>query len=174
MLHWGRILLITLIEISLFGCISYAPTSIPTPIVTPSSDQIDKSPFTGIPCAAPCWRGLEVGKSNEKDVVTLLPTLNFIKQDSIQMYQTSMPGIKGTYGPGVNVVAECINSSSTCLDLKVVNNVLTRIVIGLNYDITVDKAIEHLGDPDYVGYGILGVRFVCEVYLVWDNSRLVL
>jgi hypothetical protein len=155
----------------LFGCINYTPTPIPTPIVTLSLEQMDKSPFTGIPCAAPCWRGLEVGKSNEKDVIAILPSLNFIKQDSIQMYRTSMPGINGTYGSGVNVVVECINSSNACLDLNVVNDVLTRIVVGLNYEITVDEAIEYLGNPDSVGVAPIGGEyFICEVYLVWKDN----
>jgi hypothetical protein len=163
--------LLGVVSIFVFGC---ANNTTPEPSFTPLPEQMDKSLFTGIPCAAPCWRGLEVGKSNENDVMAILPSLNFIKQDSMQIYRTSMPGINGTYGPGVNVIAECINSSDTCLDLKVVNDVLTRIVIGLNYEITVEKAIEYLGNPNYVGYGIIGERFVCEVYLVWDSGRLVL
>lgn len=168
---WSTLIMVLLGVVSIFGC---ADNTIPEPSSTPSPEQMDNSPFTGIPCAAPCWRGLEVGKSNENDVITILPSLNFIKQDSIQVYRTSMPGINGTYGPGVNVVAECVNSSNTCLDLEIVSDVLTRIVVGLNYEITIDKAIEYLGNPDYVGYGIIGERFVCEVYLIWDGSRLVL
>lgn len=109
----------------------------------------------------------------KKDVIAPLPSLNFIKQDSIQMYRTSMPGINGTYGPGVNVVAECVNSSNTCLDLEIVNDVLTRIVVGLNYEIAVDKVIEYLGNPDSVGVAPIGGEYyVCEVHLVWVDSGL--
>jgi hypothetical protein len=173
MLHCGKILLLTLMGNFLFGCINSAPSPVPTPIVTLSPEQKDDSPFTGVPCSAPCWRGLEIGRSNENDVIAVLPTLEFIKQDAIQMYRTSMPGINGTYGPGVNIVAECINSTNTCLDLKVVNNVLTKIVVGLNYEITMDEAIEYLGEPDSIGVAPIGGEyFVCEVHIVWVSSRL--
>lgn len=162
---------IFIVEMLVVGCSNSTP--IPTPLFTPSVQQMDNSPFTGIPCAAPCWRGFEVGKSNENDVTAILPSLNFIKQDSIQMYRTSMPGINGTYGPGVNVVAECVNSSNTCLDLEIVNDVLTRIVVGLNYEIAVDKVIEYLGNPDSVGVAPIGGEYyVCEVHLVWVDSGL--
>lgn len=145
----------------------------PTPTVTPLPEQMDKSLFTGAPCAAPCWHGLEVGKSNENDVIATLPSLSFIKQDSIQMHRTSMPGLNGTYGPGVNVVAECINSTNTCLDVEIVNDVLTRIVVGLNYEIAVDKVIEYLGNPDSIGVAPIGGEyFVCEVHIVWIKNGL--
>ena len=154
------------------GC---ADNIIPTPIVvTLSVGETDRSPFTGIPCVAPCWQGLEVGKSNEKDVLAVLQTLTFINQDSIQVSHTSMPSIDGTYAPGVIIVAECANSSDECLTLRVVDDILTRIVIKLNYEINQNEAIEALGNPDYVGTQQLGVRVICEVYLIWNNSNLVL
>jgi hypothetical protein len=46
LIHW--ILLITMIGAFLAGC---SQSSV-------SLDQMDISPFTGIPCAAPCWQAL--------------------------------------------------------------------------------------------------------------------
>jgi hypothetical protein len=136
---------------------------------------MDKSPFTGIPCAAPCWHGLEVGKSSESDVIAVLPTLTFINHDSIQMYRTSMPGIDKTYAPGVKIVASCPQSSKECLKLTVVDDILTKIVVGLNYELKPDEAIGYLGNPDYIGVAPIGGEiFICEVYLIWSGSRLVL
>jgi hypothetical protein len=75
-----QILIIIVIGTFLFECIG-APT--PAAIFTPLPEQMDQSPFTGTPCAAPCWHGLEVGKSSEDEVISVLSTLTFINQDSI-------------------------------------------------------------------------------------------
>ncbi len=79
--HWSihQLLIMGIIGILLFGCMTSRPTAIPTPAFTPSPDQMDKSPFTGVPCAAPCWQGLEVGKSSESEVTSVLSTLTFIR-----------------------------------------------------------------------------------------------
>ena len=162
--------------IFLYGCFNSATPSAPIPFDTPSVEQMDKSPFAGIPCAAPCWYNLEVGKSSENDVIALLPTLTFIEQDSIQMFRTSMPNYDFTASaPGVNIVASCVHSNEECLDLRVVDDVLTKIVVELNYEIKVDEAIGYLGNPNYIGYDNIGSeRVICEVYLVWSDTRLVL
>jgi|CXWL01.1.fsa_nt_gi hypothetical protein len=168
-------LIVGAIGIFLFGCMSSTPAPVPTELFAPSIEQIDKSPFTGIPCVAPCWFGLEVGKSRESEVISLLPALKFINYESIKTYQVSMPGVEGVYGPGVLVEAECVNSAKKCLTLAIVNDILTRIEVNFNYKITQDEAIEYLGEPDYVGYGNLGSeRVMCEVYLVWIDSNFIL
>jgi hypothetical protein len=153
----------------LFGCAKSEPTSSPS--------QIDESPFTGIPCAAPCWQGLAIGESNENDVISTLSTLTFINQNSIQIFRGgTMPSIDPTvYAQGVEINASCIYPEKQCLTLRVVGDVLTEIVLVLNYEISVDKAIGYLGDPDYIGYGMLGAeRIICEVYLVWSEKQLIL
>ncbi len=179
MKHWlVRIaLIISIIGVFLTGCIGSKPATIPPSIFTPSPEQMDKSPFTGIPCAAPCWHGLEVGKSTEKDVTSILPALTFIDQKSVQIFRRpSMPDyyIK-LYGPGVEIVTNCINSEKECLELTTANDILQKIIVRLNYEIRVEEAIGYLGNPDYIGYDNIGSeRVICEVYLVWSESRLVL
>jgi hypothetical protein len=176
---WKQILIMTIMGVSLFGCISSTSTPIfsPTPIITLSLQQMDKSMFTGIPCTVPCWHGLEVGKSNEKDAIAILPMLTFIDQNSVQIYRRpSMPDFYTMLsGPGAQIVANCVNSNKRCVDLATSNDILQRIIVSLNYEIMADEAIGYLGDPDFVGYGNLGSeRVICEVYLVWLGSRLVL
>jgi len=159
----------------LYGCVR--TTSASTPPYTPSPEQMDMSTFTGTPCAAPCWQGLEVGKSTEKDVFEVVPILSFINQESVRVYQRpSMPDYYGKlYGPGVEIVASCINSEKECVNLTTANDVLQKIVVGLNYEIGPEKAIEYLGAPDVVAVAPVGGEiFICEVYLIWKNSRLVL
>lgn len=180
-----RMLIVSILTIFAFGC---SDDILVTPAFTPSLEQMDKSPFTGIPCAAPCWHGLEVGKSSESDVISVMPSLTFINQDSIQMFRTSMPGNDGIYGPGVKIVAgyvhpieDCVESrivnysTRNCLELIIVDDILTKIVVGLNYEIKPDEAIRYLGNPDYVGYDNIGSeKVICEVYLAWSSSKLML
>lgn len=157
----------------LLGCSNIPPT--PTALFTPSVEQMDKSPFTGVPCAAPCWQGLEVEKSSESEVMAVLPTLTFINQETVRKFQVSMPGADGIYGSGVLVEASCANSDRQCLSIVVIDNVLTKIVVGINYEISSANAIEYLGKPDLVGYDTIALeKIACEVYLVWKNRRLVL
>lgn len=170
-LKFHQIIVISMMGIFVFGCSN--PTPIPAISYTPSIEQMDKSPFTGVPCSAPCWQGLEVGKTHENEVIVLLPTLTFIDQNAIQMFRTSMPNYDFTASAlGVNIIANCIDSDQECLNLKIVDDILTKIVVVFNYKIKADEGIGYLGNPDYIGVAPIGGEyFVCEVYLVWiDNG----
>ena len=136
------------------------------PTTTPPEAQTDRSLFTGIPCAAPCWHGLEVGRSAESEVISTLQKLNYVEQDTIQVSRSLS---------GTEITADCISSAKECLKFDVANDLLTKMVVSLNYDVRVDEAIEHLGEPHYLGVvAIEGETFACEVYMVWRNSGLVL
>jgi hypothetical protein len=80
------------------------------------------------------------------------------------------------FGPGVKINASCVNPrTEECLVLTTANDVLQKIVIKLNYEIRPDEAIEYLGHPDYIGVSPIGGEiFICEIYLIWENSRLIL
>jgi len=166
----AKILIIT-VGIFLFGC------SLSSPTPTPLPDQIDRSPFTGIPCAAPCWQGLVIGESSESDVMSVLPTLSFINQDTVHVHHmSSMPNMDGSHSSeGVLITASYIHTETQCFSLRVVDDILTEIELMPNYEIRVDEAIEYLGDPDYIGYGMLGAeQIICDVYLIWSDKQLVL
>jgi hypothetical protein len=153
----------------LFGCAK--------PSASPSSDQMDNSPFTGIPCVAPCWQGLLIGKSSETDVMSTLPTLTYINPDSIQLFRMgSAPGLNPKdYEYEAEIVANCKSPEKQCLALRTKNYILTEIELIFNYEMTVDEAMGYLGNPDFIGYGNLGAeRIICEVYLVWSDKQLVL
>ncbi len=164
-----HIFLISILGAFLFGCSTVKTTPLP--------EQMDESPFTGSPCAAPCWQGLWIGESSESDVMAMLPTLTFIKQETIQVFDRSMPTLDlSTFAPGVEIRASCSTSfSQQCLSIDVVDNVLTEVTLFLNYEIRADEAIGYLGWPDYVGYQDLGAeKIICGVYLVWRDKQLIL
>jgi hypothetical protein len=145
---------------------------------TPTPDQMDKSPFTGIPCAGPCWYGLELGKSNENDVISIIPTLTFIDQNSViyhRMESMSTYEDLRTFGEGEIILANCVNTEEQCLTIQVVKNILTEVSVVLNYQIKVDEAIKYLGNPNYIGFDRAGgERIACRVYLIWSEKQLVL
>jgi hypothetical protein len=158
-----------MIGVFLIGCSNSNPT--------PSPDQMDKSPFTGIPCASPCWHGLVIGKSSESDVMSTLPTLTFIDQGTIYVHQIlSMPSLEPSiWTQGDEITASCIFPKKKCLTIRVVDNTLTEVVAVMNYNIRLDEAIKYLGNPDYVGYDRAGgEQMACTVYSIWRENQFVL
>jgi hypothetical protein len=94
-----QLLLVNVIGAFLFGCFNQSL----------SASQMEKSLFVGVPCSAPCWQVLSIGKSNESDVRATLLKLAFIDQDTINFHEMSMPSINpGVYAPGVEITAACV------------------------------------------------------------------
>ena len=158
-----------LIKAFLFGCAG--------PTATPPPDEMDKSPFTGIPCAAPCWHGLEVGNSSESDVLSTLSTLTYINQDTITIHPVqSLPSINpGTWSQGIMIFANCVYPDKQCLAISVVDDILTEIIVLLIYELEVSEAVKYLGRPDHIGFDRAGGEQVaCRVYLIWSEKQLVL
>jgi hypothetical protein len=87
-----------------------------------------------------------------------------------------MPDYDGEdFGPGVEIDASCINPGTECLVLTTANDTLQKITVRLNYEIKPDEVIEYIGSPDIVGVAPIGGEvFICEVYMIWKNSGLVL
>lgn len=163
--------ILVMIGVFLVGCSGFGDTP------TPSSAQMDRSPFTNIPCAAPCWHNLLIGQSNESDVMSNLPTLTFINQNTINVHRMqSLPSLNPSiWGSGIEITARCVNVTKQCLTIRVVENILTEIVTVMNYDIKVDESIKYLGNPDYVGFDRAGgEQMACKIYLIWKNKQLVL
>jgi len=161
--------IVALIALISVGCSSLSSTPLP--------EQMDKSPFTGDPCAAPCWQGLVIGRSSENEVLSRLPTLTFIDPNSTQLFREgSKLGLDPkNYDYAAQIVANCIYPEEQCLVLRTVDYTLTEIEIVLNYEITVGEAIGYLGVPDYVGYQKIGLEPAsCEINIVWLSRQMVL
>ena len=133
---------------------------------TPPAERVDRSLFTGVPCAVPCWHGLEVGRSAEDEVISTLQKLDYIDQATVQINRRSS---------GVEIIANCTSPARECLKFNVADDVLMKIVVGINYEIRADEAIEQLGEPHYLGVSAAeGEITACEVYMIWRTSGLVL
>ena len=153
---YGLLLCVLLVS----GCSGLLPPE------TPPAERVDRSLFTGVPCAVPCWHGLEVGRSAEDEVISTLQKLDYIDQDTVQINRRSS---------GVEITANCTSPARECLKFNVADDVLMKIVVGLNYEIRADEAIEQLGEPHYLGVSAAeGEITACEVYMIWRTSGLVL
>ncbi len=147
------------------------------PVSTASPEQMDESPFSSSPCKIPCWQGLEVGKSSESDVRTVLPNLKFIEQHTIFVSEVNTPTLDwSNYAPGVEITASCIKSKKKCLEIIISDDILTEINITLDYVIRADEAIAYLGDPSYVGTSPETVHrgMACVIFFVWSDSKVLL
>ena len=154
--------------ISLFGCGG--------DIASIDPELIDKSMFTGVPCAAPCWHGLEIGKSNKSEVLSVLKTLSFVDPETIRIIPTSMPGSDSeNWISGERMIVNCKKSGMPCLVLNVVEGRLRDIRSILNYKMTFAEVLEYLGSPDKVGFTVCCPEAMeCEIQLVWIEKQIVL
>lgn len=169
----GRTLIVIVFLALLTGCSSLLPvTAEPLPTAI-----IDKSPFTDVPCSAPCWHGLVIGKSNASEVRSTLSVLPFINQKTIRYIpQVDVPGLTiDATPPGTLIYADCVRPAQPCLEITIADNILARIDITLNYQISAGETIADLGPPDFVGYHLMGAETItCQVELVWYSKQLVL
>ncbi len=157
--------LLILMPTLIFGC---SPQSLTPEPLTPI--QMDKSPFTGIPCSAPCWYGMTIGESSENDLISFLPTMTFIDQNSIQRIPRSYIAYNE-----VDITAKCAKPNIPCYTFYFVEDNLTEIDIQLNYEIRLYEAVELLGDPDYIVYRVTEPeQLICEVLAIWKSNQLVL
>ncbi len=144
------------------------------PTVMPNFNEIIF--LTDEPCTAPCWKGLEIGVSEEREVLTTVSALNFVDQKTIQIIPKSMPDLNPeNWVQGKEIIITCVNRREPCLRLGIANDKLRDIEISLDYGLTLDAVIVHFGAPDYVGYEHMSRDTVdCRVELIWNKYQLVL
>lgn len=156
----------------LTGC--SAPTPVPTPTLLP---LVDRSPFAGNECSAPCWHGLVIGESTEAEVRSRLTTLTTIDQGTIQyLPRNSISGLApDSMSGGLEIQAILIQPRLASLTLSLPRNVLARIEVLLFYPFSAGDAAAELGPPDYIGYQQMGVEVrTCKIVLMWQTKQLVL
>ncbi len=139
-------------------------------------ELMDKSPFTGDPCAAPCWHGLEIAKSTESEVVSTLKSLGFIDQETLKIKSTSGPDFDPKiWVPGKWITADCKQPKNHCLDIDIADGRLRDIRSILNYKITFDEVVKDIGNPDKVVRTDYSAEVIaCYIRLVWTQKQLVL
>jgi hypothetical protein len=157
-----------MIIIFLVGCGKPAPT--------PSPDQMDRSIFTGIPCATPCWQNLLVGKSTWSEVKSTIDTLNFIGSYTIQADGISGISVNPNNIPlNAVITAQCKIPQNKCLTIWISEGILSKIQIEFNYKMNLEMAVQYLDNPDFVLYRMMSPEDQhCEVQLIWKSKQLIL
>jgi len=150
------------------GCSGSKGTLIP--------ELMDKSPFTGDPCAAPCWYGLKIAKSSESEVVSTLKSLGFIDKETLTMKSSSGPSLDPKITvPGKSINADCLQPKTPCLVVDIAEGRLRDIKSILNYKITFDDVVKDIGNPDKVVRTDYSAEVIaCYIRLVWSQKQLVL
>ena len=160
----------------LTGCSSLLPeTAEPLPTAI-----IDKSPFTGVPCSAPCWHGLVIGKSSDKrgKVDTIGTTLFRSKVLFSTYHRGDVTGLRignKTY-PGISDLCGLCTPLSTML-----RNYRRRKYPRSNRH---HVKLPNLSGRGHCGFGASRLCWVsalwarrhitCQVELVWYSKQLVL
>ena len=159
-----KLIFVIVIASTLFSCRSQG---VNLEILDPN--LYDQSWLTGKPCGAPCWYGLEPGVSSRLNSIKTVQQLPFISGN-------------GTPPPSQTWIdllsfpcKKPLNAYDSCVDLIFNNDVLDKINISPNYQITFEQAVEKLGPPD--GFFVMptdpgGGR--CILQVLWKNKGLIL
>jgi hypothetical protein len=137
----------------------------------PTDPLVDRSFVTGQPCDAPCWYGMRLGKSDLEDIRTTLRELSFIDQSRIYEQST------GDFGPNEKLfLVHCTYSkeSEFCATLKTSKDgYLSKIVITVAYELTLQTTIEHLGTPEYYTVSPSPTENKCYVDVYWPDKEII-
>lgn len=143
----------------------------PTP--TLEASLMDKSLLTDKPCPAPCWYGLELGKSTKAEVLATLQTLSFADPNTIQEVAYGYWDLTTDKNlPATLIGIDCRQPNQQCVGLTISNNVLVGIGLFPNYELTLSEVVGHLKEPDYVGAVILQDLTTCKLMLMWVKKQI--
>jgi hypothetical protein len=167
-----RLCILGLLAWVLAGCQSLVQA--PTP--TLEASLMDRSLLTDKPCPAPCWYGLELGKSTRAEVLATLQTLSFADPKTIQEVGSGYWDYTTDKNlPATLIGIDCRRPNRQypqCAALTVSNDILVDIGLSPNYALTLSEVVNHLGPPDYVGAVILQDLTTCKLMLMWVKKQI--
>lgn len=125
-------------------------------------DLVDQSWLTGKPCTAPCWQGLEPGKSTREEVMKVISKLSFLDTEKDITIYAGQEFLYCKQPP-----------DKTCLGLVFNNNQLSQLGLLLNYSVTLDEVVDKLKKPDFFVISYPGSeRMDCLLRVYWLQRRL--
>ncbi len=134
---------------------------------------MDKSILSDKPCPAPCWYGLELGKSTKAEVLATLQTLSFADPKTIHESASGYWDYTANANMAATVIGiDCRRPNRLCAGLWVSNDVFVSIVLSPNYELTLGEVVGHLGQPDYVGAAVVPERPTCKIFLMWVKKQI--
>lgn len=134
-------------------------------------ELVDQSFITDQTCEAPCWYGLEPGKSNETEVLDVLKKQPFVNQSMIET--RSNVGIDA-YKNASEISYGCASPiGSTCGFISSVNGTVIYISVIVQYPLSLRSVINRLGAPDYIFYSPNSPHGDgCRVTFNWTQKRI--
>jgi hypothetical protein len=123
---------------------------------------VDQSWLIGQPCSVPCWQGLELGSSSRQNSIEVVKDLSFI------------------YPEGVETNSRWVNYSckqppeSTCVSMEFDNDILNKIMLAINYRITIEQIADKLGSPDGFYFTITNPDdwTSCDIMILWIEKQI--
>ena len=132
----------------------------------------DQSFVTGKPCVAPCWYGLNPGKSTLEEVNATLKQLPFVNPLTIREKTAYWLDDKDAK----DITYDCTYPASTsagCGGLIIYKGKATAIWMYIAYPLTFGDAAKQLGEPDYVSYSPTGPEdLTCIITLYWTKKSI--
>jgi hypothetical protein len=124
----------------------------------------DHSFVTGQPCAPPCWYGLEVNKSDEKEVYATISGQPFVDQSTIHETQSAWLGDPNAK----EILYGCLHpKDASCGGAQFAKDKLKMLWMSVGYELTFKAVVDQLGPPDYIDYGPYSPEGGCQVELSW-------
>ena len=181
LITWGSLGFVVLFAWLLFGCRFFSRKELASATPTLSSPTLeaflmDRSILTDDPCQAPCWYGLELGKSGRDEIINALETLSFINPNTIEegpYYSYWDPSI-GQNLTAEYISADCRSPQQRCVVLVMVNHLLASVQLTPNYNLSLDEVVNHLGPPDYFRVVLLQDRSTCLLVFSWEQKQIMM
>jgi hypothetical protein len=129
--------------------------------------EIDSSFITDLPCSAPCWYGLKLDVSSKADVLATLNQLSFVDKKSIHEYGSRWR----SDDQAIAIYYDCISLHGNCGSFTMSGDRLKRIWMHINYPLTFKQAVDKLGEPEYIEYGVCQPEY-CRVNLDWPDQNI--
>lgn len=126
-------------------------------------DWVDQSWITSQPCAAPCWHGLETGKSLRAEALETARKLSFLGNE-----KELEPPYKG------RVTFLCkYPPDEVCVSMRFEHGVLSELSLHLNYSITLEQVVSKIGNPDSFYYSRRQADTKgCALTVLWIQRRI--
>jgi len=133
--------------------------------------QADHSFLTDEPCKAPCWQGLELDKSTEKEIIETLKELPFIDTSKIYTFPSSWLGDISAREIGY----DCLHPKmELCGALRVSGDKLKELRYKVGYQLSMETVVSKLGPPDYIEAGPIHPEIGgCDLTLYWPGQKII-
>ena len=136
------------------------------------SKDADRSLVTQMPCAPPCWYGLELEESTKIEALDTLRSLSFVDQDRVSFHDYS-----NHWGHDSGVIlygCKYQYKNDYCGGSIIIRNGKVKsIVYGLGYKLTFGEVVDLYGRPDLIfSESPTTPAGGCRLGLYWESKQL--